>query len=78
MLSLILHILFLAIFRIYHCCVDHRCDSIMANYGSDHDESDVEFEIATSYVFQCIQYVQKYYIKSPRCTSILTGRSFTD
>ena len=63
---------------IYHCCINHSCDSIMANYGSDYDESDVEPEIATSYVFECIQYVQKYYLKSPRCTSILTGRSFMD
>lgn len=78
MLSLILNILFLAMFMIYHCCVDHRCDSIMANYGSDLNESDVEFEIATSYVFECSKYVQKYYINSPRCTSILTGRSFMD
>lgn len=41
-LSLILHVLFLAIFVIYHCCVDHMYDSTRANCGSDHDESDVE------------------------------------
>ena len=50
----------------------------MANYSSDHDKSDVEFEIVTSYVFRCIQYVQKYCIKSHRCTSILSKNSFMD
>ena len=58
--------------------VAHRCDSIMTNFGSDHDESDVEFEIATTYMMQCINNVQKYYINSPRCTSILSGKSYVD
>ncbi|KAL0015305.1 hypothetical protein SO802_002374 [Lithocarpus litseifolius] len=50
----------------------------MTNSGSDHDESDVEFEIAIAYVIQCIDNVQKYYIKSPRCSSILIGKSNVD
>ena len=78
MLSLILHVFSLDIFIIYHCCVDHRCHSIMANYSSDHGKNDVEFEIATNYVFRCIQYVQNYCIKSHRCTSILSKSSFMD
>ena len=58
--------------------VAHRCDSVMTNSGSDHDESDVEFKIATAYMMQCIDNVQKHYIKSPRCTSILSGKSYVD
>ena len=58
--------------------VTHRYDSIMANSSSNHDESDVEFEIAIAYVMQFIDYVQKYYIKSPRCTSVLSGKSYVD
>ena len=50
----------------------------MTNSSSDHDESDVEFEIATTYMMQCINNVQKYYINSPRCTSILSGKSYVD
>ncbi|KAK7835590.1 hypothetical protein CFP56_023351 [Quercus suber] len=37
---------------------------------------DVELEIAIAYVQLCIEYVQKYYMKRPMCTSILTGRSY--
>ena len=48
----------------------------MANSNLDHDDSDVELEIATAYVQLCINYVQKYYMKHPRCTSILSGKSY--
>ncbi|XP_030949024.1 uncharacterized protein LOC115972945 [Quercus lobata] len=65
----------------------HRCDSIMADTDSDRDsgmaesdsdeyDSEVELEIATAYVQLCIEYVQKYYMKRPMCTSILSGRSY--
>ena len=64
----------------------HRCDPVMANTDSDRDsvmtdpdsneyDSEVELEIATAYVQLCIEYVQKYYMKRPMCTSILSGRS---
>ena len=65
----------------------HWCDSVMADInldcdlgmaGSDSDEydSEVKLEIATAYVQLCIEYVQKYYMKRPMCTSILSGRSY--
>ena len=66
----------------------HRCDSVMADTDSDHDsvmvdsdldeyDSDVELEIATAYIQLCIEYIQKYYMKRPMCTtSILNGRSY--
>ena len=65
----------------------HRCDSVMANTDSDRDsgmaesdsdeyDSEVELRIATAYVRLCIEYVQKYYMKRPMCTSILSGRSY--
>ena len=65
----------------------HRCDSVMADTDSDHDssmaesdsdeyDSEVELEIAIAYVQLCIEYVQKYYMKRPMCTSILSGRSY--
>ena len=54
----------------------HSCDSIMANFDSDHDDSDVELEIDTAYVQLCIEYVQNYYMKCPMCTSILSGKSY--
>ena len=65
----------------------HRCDSVMADTDSDHDsgmaesdsdeyDSEVELEIATAYVQLCIEYMQKYYMKRPMCTSILSGRSY--
>ncbi|KAK9987966.1 hypothetical protein SO802_028205 [Lithocarpus litseifolius] len=65
----------------------HRCDSIIANANLDHDsvmadsdsneyDSDVELGIATTYIQLCIEYVQKYYMKQPMCTSILSGRSY--
>ena len=38
--------------------------------------SEVELKIATAYVQLCIEYVQKYYMKRPMCTSILSGRSY--
>ncbi|KAL0005304.1 hypothetical protein SO802_012865 [Lithocarpus litseifolius] len=50
--------------------------SIMANSDSDHEDSDVELKIATAYVQICIEYVQKYYMKHPMCTSILSGKSY--
>ena len=64
----------------------HRCDSVMTDTDSDHDsgmaksdsdeyDSEVELEIAIAYVQLCIEYVQKYYMKRPMCTSILSGRS---
>ena len=64
----------------------HRCDPIMADTDSDSDsvttdpnsyeyDSEVELEIATTYVQLCIEYVQKYYMKRPMCTNILSGRS---
>ena len=64
----------------------HRCDPIMADTDSDSDlvmtdpnsdeyDSEVELEIATTYVQLCIEYMQKYYMKRPMCTSILSGRS---
>ncbi|KAK7846115.1 hypothetical protein CFP56_008351 [Quercus suber] len=43
---------------------------------SDEYDSEVELEIATAYVQLCIEYVQKYYMKRPMCTSILSGRSY--
>ena len=65
----------------------HICDSVMADTDSDRDsvmtdpdsdeyDSEVELEIATAYVQLCIEYVQKYYMKRPMCTSILNGRSY--
>ena len=51
-------------------------DSVTANSNSDHDDSDVELEIATTYVQLCIEHVQKYYMKRPLCTSILSGKSY--
>ena len=65
----------------------HRCDSVMVDADSDHDsvmadsdsdeyDSDVELEIATAYIQLCIEYIQKYYMKRPMCTSILNGRSY--
>ena len=64
----------------------HRCDSVIADTDSDHDsgmaksdsdeyDSEVELEIAIAYVQLCIEYVQKYYMKRPMCTSILSGSS---
>ncbi|KAK9998164.1 hypothetical protein SO802_017767 [Lithocarpus litseifolius] len=38
--------------------------------------SEVELEIAIAYVQLCIEYMQKYYMKRPMCTSILSGRSY--
>ena len=63
-----------------------RCDLVMADTNSDRDlvmtdldsdeyDSEVELEIATTYVQLCIEYMQKYYMKRPMCTSILSGRS---
>ena len=65
----------------------HRCDSVIADTDSDRDlvitdpdsdeyDSEVELEIATAYVQLCIEYVQKYYMKRPMCTSILSMRSY--
>ena len=65
----------------------HICDSVMVDTDSDRDsvmtdpdsdeyDSEVELEIATAYVQLCIEYVQKYYMKRPMCTSILNGRSY--
>nr|POF05109.1 hypothetical protein CFP56_05718 [Quercus suber] len=51
---------------------DH--DSGMAESDSDEYDSEVELEIATAYVQLCIEYMQKYYMKRPMCTSILSGR----
>ena len=55
--------------------IDSDCDSVMTNPDSDEYDSEVELEIATTYVQLCIEYVQKYYMKRPMCTSILSGRS---
>ena len=52
----------------------HRCDSVMADTDSDRDsimtdhnsdeyDSEVELEIASTYVQLCIEYMQKYYMK---------------
>ena len=65
----------------------HMCDSVMADTDKDRDsvitdpnsdeyDSEVELEIATAYAQLCIEYVQKYYMKRPMCTSILSGRSY--
>ena len=65
----------------------HRCDSVMADTNLDRDSgmtdsnldeynSEVELKIATAYVQLCIEYVQKYYMKRPMCTSILSGKSY--
>ena len=54
----------------------HRCDSVMADTGLDEYDSEVELEIATAYVQLCIEYMQKYYMKRPMCTSILSERSY--
>ena len=48
----------------------------MAESDSDEYDSEVELEIATAYAQLCIEYVQKYYMKRPMCTSILSGRSY--
>ena len=40
----------------------------MADSDSDHNNSDIELEIATAYVQLFIEYVQKYYMKIPMCT----------
>ena len=53
----------------------HKCDSVMADFDLDHDDSDAELEIATTYVQLCIEYVQKYYMKHPMCTNILSNKS---
>ncbi|KAK9997303.1 hypothetical protein SO802_021989 [Lithocarpus litseifolius] len=55
---------------------DSDQDSVMTDPDSDEYDSDVELEIATAYVQFCIEYVQKYYLKSPMCTSILSGNSY--
>uniref|UniRef100_A0A7N2M9Y2 DUF8040 domain-containing protein n=1 Tax=Quercus lobata TaxID=97700 RepID=A0A7N2M9Y2_QUELO len=55
---------------------DSDRDSGMAESDSDEYDSEVELEIATAYVQLCIEYVQKYYMKRPMCTSILSGRSY--
>ncbi|KAL0017599.1 hypothetical protein SO802_004668 [Lithocarpus litseifolius] len=55
---------------------DSDQDSIMADSDSDEYNSDVELEIARAYVQFCIEYVQKYYMKRPMCTSILSGNSY--
>ena len=65
----------------------HRCDSFMADTNSNRDsvitdpdsneyDSEVELEIATAYVQLCLEYVHKYYMKRPMCTSILSGRPY--
>ena len=54
----------------------HRCDSAMADFDSNHDDSDVELEIATTYIQLCTEYVQKYYTECPICTSILSGKPY--
>ena len=48
----------------------------MTDPDSNEYDSEVELEIATAYVQLCIEYVQKYYMKRPMCTSILNGRSY--
>ncbi|KAL0009520.1 hypothetical protein SO802_011022 [Lithocarpus litseifolius] len=55
---------------------DSDQDSVMADPDSDEYDNDVELEIATAYVQFCIEYVQKYYMKRPMCTSILIGNSY--
>ena len=55
---------------------DSDSDSIMTGPNSDEYDSEVELEIATTYVQLCIEYVQKNYMKRPMCTSILNGRSY--
>ena len=55
---------------------DSNRDLGMAESNSDEYDSEVELEIATAYVQLCIEYVQKYYMKRPMCTSILSGRSY--
>ncbi|KAL0002002.1 hypothetical protein SO802_015783 [Lithocarpus litseifolius] len=55
---------------------DSDQDSVMADSDSDEYDSDVELEIAITYVQFCIEYVQKYYMKRPMCTSILSGNSY--
>ena len=53
-----------------------RCDLVMADSNLDHDDSDIELEIAIAYVQLCIEYVQKHYMKRPMCTSILSGKLY--
>nr|POF27019.1 hypothetical protein CFP56_40384 [Quercus suber] len=55
---------------------DSDRDSVMTDPNSDEYDSEVELEIATAYIQLCIEYVQKYYMKRPMCTSILSGRSY--
>ena len=39
---------------------DSNSDSVMTDPNSDEYDSEVELEIATTYVQLCIEYVQKY------------------
>ena len=55
---------------------DSNRDSVMTGLDLDDYDSEVELEIATAYVQLCIEYVQKYYMKRPMCTSIRSGRSY--
>ena len=55
---------------------DSDRDLGMANSNSGEYNSEVELEIATAYGQQCIEYVQKYNMKRPMCTSIMSGRSY--
>ncbi|XP_050290258.1 uncharacterized protein LOC126728491 [Quercus robur] len=55
---------------------DSNRDLVMTDPDSDDYDSEVELEIATAYVQLCIEYMQKYYMKQPMCTSILSGRSY--
>ncbi|KAL0008160.1 hypothetical protein SO802_009662 [Lithocarpus litseifolius] len=48
----------------------------MADFDSDYDDSNIKLEIATAYIQLCIEHVQKYYMKHPMCTSILSGKSY--
>ena len=48
----------------------------MADSDLDHNNSDVKLEIATAYIQLCIEHIQKYHMKHPMCTIILSGKSY--
>ena len=48
----------------------------MADRNTDDELNDVEHEIMSTYIAICIDYIQKHYLKTSMCTSILSGKSY--
>ena len=48
----------------------------MVDRDTDYEHSDVEHEIMLAYVAICIDYIQKHYLKTLMCTSIMSGKSY--